>query len=473
MKMPTAIFAAAWPVAVAAVSIAAGLRPGVDDVTLFLATFDDGLEADYARDSGSPKRSGGVERVAGLSGGGLSVPPGALGVAYPRNGLSTRRGTVEFWFKAVTVTPGTQKPGRAFGLFSTETAIHNGMAAWIAWNRHLVFRTSESYRSLSRLEHRPRAYDDGRWHHFAFTWDRDALQYFLDGTRQAVTPAPTRFARHGGRGEILVGYRGDDERRRRMSPEFRASSAEGVFDDVRFSDCVRYIADFNPPEPGFAGTASSTVTVYPDQEASGERSREDLTFSLSFGRGFEPEVWRTGQRTQVQQGNVTIEGQKGSRSLHFGAATPPGAVAYRVGDAVSRFLGSVSLVIAPAKLPAKPVTVLELTDAPGTGPALTLRPDGGLSFGFREGSRTVSEATTAPLAWAQTPRRAVRMDWSTAVLRVWVDGAVRAESRDVVVPSRIGTMLRIGGRKGGGEGLAGRVDEIRMFRCPPMEAQEE
>ena len=237
-------------------------KPKVDQHTLFLAHFNQGFEADFARGDGKPlKRDnrGGALLAPGRFGRALSVPRGAFGIAYAtEKNIDARQGTVEFWVRGKFPRPTAADPQKVSLPFFTAGCDQTGLGIFRSQYNHVGCVVNEGYKGTMSLvfsnagENR---IDDGKWHHLAVTWDAEHAALFLDGRRKAWTEKPV-YPSVGNwtNGSMAVGYAIDSDYYYAGSSDkagFVPKSAQGEIDELRISDVVRYVADFIPPDREF------------------------------------------------------------------------------------------------------------------------------------------------------------------------------------------------------------------------------
>jgi MSHA biogenesis protein MshQ len=157
-----------------------------------------------------------------------------------------RRGSISFWYQSrngwrgngdhMLLDASTRTDNKYFFLVLRDTG-------------QLRFRFEDSRDRDFELEGSARNFPAGEWHHVAVTWDLPAnrMEIYIDGARDA-----SRSIRSTGLlGELGSLYIGDN--RSSYHPRGTASSADGVFDEIRVHDTVLsasgVLADMNATHP--------------------------------------------------------------------------------------------------------------------------------------------------------------------------------------------------------------------------------
>lgn len=209
----------------------ASLAVSPDEHTLFYASFNDGLAADFSRGMGAVTAQG--ELVPGKVGRAVAIRQGRL--SYPALGnLQKSEGTVELWLRPVWIGTTTRPP--VIFTFSTpeggyltlntvaETrfgvAIRNHAADPFVWRR--VERSIDDWQP-------------DQWHHVAVAWTASTLRLYVDGEE-----VPEAVLDHAG----LDGEPGS----------FGLGGPGVDLDEVRISDVARPAAEIkanfeNPGSP--------------------------------------------------------------------------------------------------------------------------------------------------------------------------------------------------------------------------------
>lgn len=193
----------------------AQLQP--DEHTLFLAHFDKGLKADFAK--GKPEAQGQGEITLGQEGrfGEAVRLTGrqTLSFAGPGN-LDPTRGTLEFWFCPET------DPFQPFRIFSFRSAPHSYLNINLIPESRLgaaICGGTEEAWVYRRRDCHVTDWKQGEWHHLAVTWEPGTFAFYVDG-KLAAPPAT-------GVKPVKVPER------------FSFLAAPGVIDEVRISSVVR------------------------------------------------------------------------------------------------------------------------------------------------------------------------------------------------------------------------------------------
>jgi hypothetical protein len=237
-------------------------KPEADAHTLFLAHFNAGFKADYAKGTAEPLKRpnrGGAALAPGRFGQALSISQGAFGLAYSEEGnIDPQQGTVEFWLRGEFADPTGDDQREFFLCFFSAGCDQTGLGIWRNQYNHVGCAVSEGYRGLTSLVFGNAGADrinDGKWHHIAVTWDREHVALFLDGRRKASNEKPAYpSVANWCNGAIFIGYAPFDDAEYNSSTNQNAylpRSSQATLDELRISDVVRYIADFIPPGKEF------------------------------------------------------------------------------------------------------------------------------------------------------------------------------------------------------------------------------
>ncbi len=312
--------------AIIAASVAAFAEAPVDDHTLLMARFDEGLTAD----PGPGEATGeGWSLVPGRFGQGLRVDADQT-LTWPVEGLiGTEQGTIELWMKR---------------WWSADEEVKTRIVGWkTPANNYLRVNFVNAHRlgvSMSggpkgatvwhRVDYDPAAWADDVWHHVAATWQGGTIRFYVDGepirTSAKDTPmveAPTEL--EIGPGPLLI-------------------------DDLRISDTVRTGQEI---AQGFTGRRLSEVTLLTDCEATdsaqalgevgidAQRGIDERTMPLMVGRRlYERGVGlrAPGRVTfSVPAGFARLTGEAGACSF---ADAPPAEIAISV-DGAEAFVTTV------------------------------------------------------------------------------------------------------------------------------------
>ena len=242
----------------------------VDAKTLFLVHFNDKIDADFAK--GTAERTKGnaglTKNKQGKYGEALVCAKGMttnlqgifapyFQLAFPMSGnLDLKKGTLEFWLKCNFPKKLTAEDGQALHyLFDLPTSLtdKNGNAKRMC----LVvreYRLAKDSDQTGKMFHYFFAGGDqevkdisciidwqpGEWHHVSATWDGEEGALFLDGVKKgshAISKGlfgadPSVF-----KGEFLVGG---------LLNADNSEGPEGLVDELRISNTVRYMKDFKP-----------------------------------------------------------------------------------------------------------------------------------------------------------------------------------------------------------------------------------
>lgn len=251
-------------------SVSAG--PFTEDAhTLFLAHFDKSLLADVAR--GDPKPTAGAAAITAGNGGrfgeGVICKPGpakdASGqtiqfaqFAYAlKDNIELARGTLEFWTRIDdlgNVLPEKTRLRYLFDIPSKEkdsagnlvrvTIVmteRDGKQTLYVFPGTLIEKGVHTGKGDSLSE--PVTWSQGEWHHVAITWDGDKLGLFLDG--KAGQPLALPGGLFGANKTFLEAIEGGFTIGG-LHKTSTINSPEGIIDEFRISNTVRYQGDFDP-----------------------------------------------------------------------------------------------------------------------------------------------------------------------------------------------------------------------------------
>lgn len=243
----------------------------VDKNTLFLAHFNDKIDADFAKgtaehskgNAGISKGNQGKYGEALVCAKGMTSNPQGVSAPYqqpsfPMDGnLDPKKGTLEFWIKCNFPKKLTADDIQAlhyiFDLPTNNLTDKNGNTKRMVLVMR-EYRISKDSDQTQKVIHYFAAGGDnevkditckidwkpGEWHHVAVTWDGEEATIFLDGAKkgsQAISKGLFGGDRSVFKGEFLIGglWNGDN-----------TQGPEGLIDELRISNTVRYLEDFKP-----------------------------------------------------------------------------------------------------------------------------------------------------------------------------------------------------------------------------------
>ncbi|MDD3927819.1 MAG: LamG domain-containing protein [bacterium] len=247
-----------------------GKEFAVDAHTLFLAHYNDGLDADYAM--GIPLSTGNMALTEGRFGRGVLAVKGLirqenlfsspffrmLRYDHQKN-FDVNMGTLEMWVKPsfsessplMYTDPLDDKDGDSYNRYMLfHIAISPGnrqIALYLRKNKEtgatdVVFQemTARNTNENLFLIAGDTGFNRDTWHHIAVVWNNNMRAVYIDGKRSAD--------RHAAGGLPLFGPTA-----RPMAIGSLATysdlPAQAVIDEIRISDVVRYQADFHVPLP--------------------------------------------------------------------------------------------------------------------------------------------------------------------------------------------------------------------------------
>jgi len=242
-----------------------------DDHTLFLAHYDKSLTADFAK--GNARTVAGAAAITSGKKGkfdeGVNCTTGPATDANgqsiqftqlsydSKNNIDLARGTVEFWTRladAGNVLPGKLRLRYFFDIPTSEKdSVSNIIRVTIVMTERdgtqilYAFPGTLIAQGVSTGHGEsisiPILWRSDEWHHIAFTWDGTRAVLFADGKASAPLPLPGGL--FGGNktntdaleGVFLIGG---------LFKSGPGNAPDGVIDEFRISNNVRYINDFDP-----------------------------------------------------------------------------------------------------------------------------------------------------------------------------------------------------------------------------------
>lgn len=244
-----------------AASLAAALAAGesADARLLFHATFDGGTpEAVVAKGGGAPVEAKGLAWTDGVRGRAVRLTPKAgslLAYAFPGNVVQAR-GTVSLWAKC-----GWSGRQDFHVLFSNRRITRDrfGSHALMFWWHGHALRCDVSDDKDSWQSCVPDGALDGRWHHFAFSWDPNGMAMYVDGRPVGAggdSDSPMKRAlRAAGNGGVLYRFsRPEAFDRFYVGSRDDGAQWDGAIDELRIYDAplgpeqvAALAAEFGPP----------------------------------------------------------------------------------------------------------------------------------------------------------------------------------------------------------------------------------
>ena len=178
----SAVLGLSLAIALAAPSLAAPSRPEL----LFHATFEgDSLDAVVAKGGGAPIDAKHLEWTDGVRGRAVRLTVGAhsrLSYPFPGN-VAQERGTISLWAKC------EWPKMRDFRMLFSNPSLPNsnlqksrfGSHSLMLWWHRQALRCDVSDDKDSYQSCVPAGALDGRWHHYAFSWDPNGMSMYVDG----------------------------------------------------------------------------------------------------------------------------------------------------------------------------------------------------------------------------------------------------------------------------------------------------
>jgi hypothetical protein len=426
--------------------------------TLLLAHFNAGLAADYARGDAQPLRvpnRGGAVLQPGRFGSGVCIPTGAFGVAFAgASNFNGSQGTIEFWLQGGFPDP-TEDNAQKYYLPFLVCGGTSGTGLAIARTQYnqLSLSISEAYRQTLGIAvgcSGPCRINDGQWHHLAVTWDEEHAAIFVDGRRRAWTETPAYPAASNWGGNLYVGYSAEDDYFYSQSDQksaFVPHSAQATLDELRVSDCVRYVADFVPPDREFD-------LVSPD----GVGGNLSAIAATALGA---PE----GIGVHAGEGVAFADAPEGKAAyVHF-SSVPGDYLCCRAAGLANRFMGTMacSIRVDWKASDNRRHVLLDLCNRSQTGYLLEKRADGTLCFSAQQNGREQTHAAAPADDICDGKWHTVAGEWHTEGLRLVVDGKPRGHSdQATVVPAALGRELFIGSSYEAVDQLDGAIMRVML-----------
>lgn len=213
----------------------------------FHASFEDGLDADFAAGGGAATPEGAPEIVEGHSGRGLAVGDlgGSAGVWYPAPGnFSLERGSISMWVQPVNWR-GDERGNRLFLNARPDPA---GLLCFYkytntTWGLTLLVDPDGTQRSKTYAYQQINDWEPGQWHHIAATWCRyEGVALYIDG-EQVVYKAGSGLAEGPVQERMRFGGSWDSDGNRTVIDEIM------IFDRMLAPYEIAAIAAEAPVEP--------------------------------------------------------------------------------------------------------------------------------------------------------------------------------------------------------------------------------
>ncbi len=441
--------------------------------TTFLADFEQGLDAVQA--AGDPVAFFSVRapREAirlvedGRFGRGLFLDRAVRSFMFgydSRSNFCYERGTVEFWFRPEHDSdykcdddPEWMKSSAAssFTLFSTAEPPYGYRLNKNQYN-YFSFIYSYSYQTKAQVGTLPPErlfWKKGEWSHFAAAWNQREARLFINGRLIACTdswgvtrPFDDRF--------FLSGW--------------------GTFDDVRISSDMVYIGSFAAPAAPLHVQAMPVIPAPPAMSAEEQAAAAEQAtmFHVDYQKG-ETAVFARGSpygaaNRPLEYGKV--DGLKALRLRRTGKM-PEATLCYQAADNISRFIGTVEVVVRPAESNAWPAVLFDCSDletraarARRQGMRLVLKDAGTLEWQNLARDRVVA-AVSAPVKLNHGGWNRLGFAWQGSAVSLLQNGEPVRRAVGIPLPYKLPGYFFIGSDSQGTSNIFdGWIKSAAIFR---------
>ncbi len=381
-----------------------------------------------------------------------------------RSNFCYERGTVEFWFRPEHDSdykgdddPEWMKSSAAssFILFSTAEPpygyrLHKNQYNYFSFNYSYSYKLLADVGTVAPVK---LFWRKGVWSHFAVAWDEQEARLFLDGRLIACTdhwgvkkPFDDRF--------FLSGW--------------------GTFDDVRISDGKLYVSSFAPPAAPLQALKNVPPPPPPALPAAEQAVLEkDATlFYADYGRSATA-VFARGARDGVSNRPLEFDGPDGARALRLkrAGAMPEAALGYRTADNLSRFLGTVELVLRPGDMHAWPAVLFDCSDletpsarSQRQGMRLMLKDAETLEWQNLARDRVVA-SVSAPVKLNPAGWNRLGFSWRGGGITLRQDGQPVGQATGVPLPYKLPAYFFVGSDSQGTTNMFdGWIKAVKVFR---------
>lgn len=443
--------------------------------TTFLASFESGYDAAFAKGNGKARIALGVEPgdiklVPGRFGQGVllkrKIP--ALTLSYEtKANFSVRQGTLEFWFRPEWDSSFREPNGPAHlkgrtrvPLFSTSGSPTGFRLDKNQYNVLMFFYALSYDSSRSRVWRLGNFWQKQQWDHYAASWDGDEARLFLNGKLLAVSERWDVAGAIGGRmtlGSLPYGAQ-------------RHDGAWGTFDDFRISDTKLYVSSFAlPMEP------SRVQSVARPSVAEGEKQNGDL-LRIGFRDGVMA-AYALGSTRPTANRPLEIESIDGVKAvrLHRQDGGVGDTLCYEAERNLDPFLCTMEIAVRFHDGAARPANLLDVTEIIRsrrrplltnlrTGMRLMLSKDSRLVWQNLEAGEVIDSVESNQVQLTESPWHRLGVSWRGSAVRLHQDGECVGHKSGLALPSALPRYIFVGSNSQGEHTLDGWIKHVRITR---------
>ena len=449
--------------------------------TTFLADFDNGFNATFAKGNGeaqlapeaAPKD---VVPVQGKFGKGVfiarKVPPMVLSYET-KNNFSSKEGTIEFWFRPAWDSKFTEADGPKYQQGRTEVSLFttrgapNGFKLGKSQYNVLQFFYARGYdTSNSYIGRLGNFWTKGKWQYYTAAWDENEARLFLDGKLLAVSDK----WRIGGLvfDRFALGSVGGGPHKR--------DGAFGIFDDFRVSNTKRYISSFAPPkDPLKVEEITSTTKPTPISSDQLETLEEEGTmFYVDFSKSIVP-LYARGESTPVSNaaiGPEKIKDETALRMRHYDYTTDD-ALCYPLHRNIDLFMGSAEILVRFETLEKLPVNLIDFTRVATdkrrlarsdlrTGMRLIINENSCLQWQHLKAGKTLASVSSVPIELKEHTWYRFGFSWKGSSVALRLDGKVLVDNMGLAMPTKLPRYIFVGSNSQAEHIVDGWIKHIRI-----------
>jgi len=431
--------------------------------TTFLVDFDRGYDAVFAKGNvhaiiPADASDTDIQLVDGKFGKGVFIGRNvkALSIGYnAKDNFSSAKGTVEFWFRPVVMENLQQKePLKYRSLFAT-SGDPSGYSMGIDQYGNMMFVARNNYRYIGAV-----AFSDhniGNWHYIAVCWDEGEARFFYDGKLEAVSG----FWNIPPTGQVItLGSLGYGE----------GNGADGVFDDFRISDGVRYVGAFPLPQESLMAEKDK-ITKRVDIDSSTKEIYQDkiLSFVVDYAKSpyplyteGSPDVWLNYAGTME-----LIDGKKALRlsSRHGGIGD---VLSFEADGNMNRASGKMEIEAKLARDFKLPISLFDSTCPKSnkgiSGIKLFIDRNSCLERITIENNIILSQIISRPIKLGIDQWNTYSMSWNASKVRLLFNKEIIVEEEEVPIQTYQNKYFSIGSNYLGAGTFDGWISSIRIFK---------